>query len=87
MSLATEWVSRIMAVALMMILPGLAGQWLDTRWGVQFLALVGFAIGISVAIWYLLVITKAQNARRELGPTRDTTDRDDDKKRGEKSRD
>jgi len=69
--LATEWVSRILAVALEMILPGLAGQWLDTRWGTQFLALVGFGLGISLAIYHLLVMTKAQNSRREAGPLRD----------------
>jgi len=52
---AMEWVSRIMAVALEMVLPGLAGQWLDQRWGTSFLALLGFAFGLTVAIWHLLV--------------------------------
>lgn len=72
MGLAMDWVSRILAVALEMILPGLVGQWLDTRWGTQFLALLGFALGVSLGVWHLLVMTKSQNSRRELGPTRDT---------------
>jgi hypothetical protein len=35
---------------------------LDERWGTGFLALAGFALGISAAIWHLLVMTKASNA-------------------------
>jgi hypothetical protein len=69
-SLAMEWVSRILAVVAEMVLPGLAGHWLDTRWGTNFLALVGFALGATLGVWHLLVISKAQNARRKLGPTR-----------------
>lgn len=54
---AMEWVSRILAVAAVMVLPGLAGQWLDKRWGTGFLALVGFAIGLTSGIAYLVKIT------------------------------
>jgi hypothetical protein len=63
-----------------MILPGLAGQWLDTRWGTKFLALVGFGLGISLAIYHLLAITKAQNARQQLGRTRDAAKSDSEPK-------
>lgn len=52
-----EWVSRIFAVAVVMVLPGLAGQWLDKRLGTGFLALVGFAIGLTSGIAYLVKIT------------------------------
>ena len=57
MATAMEWVSRIMTVVLEMVLPGLAGQWLDEQWGTGFLALLGFALGITFAIWHLLVMT------------------------------
>ena len=57
LAVAMEWVSRIITVALMMVLPGLAGGWLDKRWGTSFLALIGFAIGVSMGIWHLIVIT------------------------------
>ena len=58
MAVAMEWVSRITVVSLEMVLPGLAGQWLDQRWGTQFLALLGFACGISGAMWHLIVMTR-----------------------------
>lgn len=54
---AMEWVSRIFAVAVVMVLPGLAGQWLDKRWGTGFLALVGFAVGLTSGIAYLVKTT------------------------------
>jgi hypothetical protein len=75
-SLAMAWVSRILAVVAEMVLPGLAGNWLDTRWGTKFLALVGFALGTCLGVYHLLVITRAQNARRMLGSTRGVSGRD-----------
>jgi hypothetical protein len=58
---AMEWVSRIAAVALMMVLPGLGGQWLDGRLGTKFVALLGFALGVTSGIAYLVMITKPQH--------------------------
>lgn len=65
MATAMEWVSRITTVVLEMVLPGLAGQWLDEQWGTSFLALLGFALGITFAIWHLLVMTRSINRSRE----------------------
>lgn len=56
--LAFEWVGRIMAVVVEMVLPGLLGQQLDTRLGTRFLVLVGFACGISLSLWHLIVMTR-----------------------------
>lgn len=55
---AMTWVSRILAVAAVMVLPGVAGQWGDKHWGLSFLGLAGFAIGLVAGIAYLLAITK-----------------------------
>ena len=55
---AMEWVSRIAAVAMMMVLPGLAGNWLDGWLGTKFIALVGFAFGVTSGIAYLLAMTR-----------------------------
>ena len=44
---AMQWVSRVFAASLMMVLPGLGGQWLDRRWGTRFMGLVGFGLGLS----------------------------------------
>lgn len=62
MAAAMQWVARIMAAGMMMVLPGLAGQWLDRLLQTRFLVLVGFAVGLTSSLAYLLAITKANNA-------------------------
>ena len=57
-AVAVEWVSRITTVALMMVLPGIAGVWLDGKFGTGFLALLGFALGVSAGVWQLIVISR-----------------------------
>lgn len=54
LAVAIEWVSKLTTVALMMVLPGVGGAWLDRRWGTQYIALAGFAIGLVSGMWYLL---------------------------------
>ena len=62
MALAVEWVAKITTVALEMVLPGVAGQWLDRRWGTGFLGLAGFALGLVVGMWHLLrMLPKVSN--------------------------
>lgn len=63
MAAAMQWVSRIMAAGLMMVLPGMAGQWLDGRLGTSFLVLVGFAAGLTMSIAYLIAITKPKRKK------------------------
>ncbi|MGH7136162.1 MAG: AtpZ/AtpI family protein [Pirellulales bacterium] len=75
------WVSRILAVAAVMVLPGLAGQWLDKRWGTGFLGLVGFALGLVSGIAYLLTMTKLPphdmpNGRNDSRPDEAPGDKD-----------
>jgi hypothetical protein len=60
MAEATNWVSKITVVALEMILPGLAGMWLDNRLGTGFLALLGFALGVALGIRHLIAMTKSR---------------------------
>jgi len=55
---AQEWLTQITTVVLEMVLPGLAGEWLDRRWGTKFLTLAGFALGLTVAIWHLIAMTR-----------------------------
>ena len=68
-AIAMAWVSRTMAVLVVMVLPGLAGIWLDRRWGTSFLAMVGFAIGTVMGMTCLLVMavveTKKNSGRSE----------------------
>ncbi|HVX63492.1 MAG TPA: hypothetical protein VHC19_22920 [Pirellulales bacterium] len=58
MTEATEWVSRILAVAAVMVLPLVGGAWLDKQLGTRFLGLVGIALGVTSGIVYLLALTK-----------------------------
>jgi hypothetical protein len=80
LAVAMEWVSQIGTVVAEMILPGLAGQWLDRRWGMKFLGLIGFGLGLTVGISHLLAMTRAKSAeqpgsRSETGGTTETKDR------------
>jgi hypothetical protein len=65
MAVALEWVSRITTAVLMMVLPGLGGQWLDEQWGTGFVALLGFAFGLTTGVWYLLQVTREPQQRRD----------------------
>jgi uncharacterized protein YqgC (DUF456 family) len=55
---AIEWVARITAVALTMVLPGIAGQWMDRRFGTNYCGLSGFALGLVLGISTLLALVK-----------------------------
>lgn len=68
------WVSRIMTVVLEMILPGIAGNWVDSKLNTNYWALVGFGVGLSVAMLHLIQMTRdiPQGERRRFsksGPT------------------
>src|SRR6266852_6376359 len=65
LAVAMEWVSQITTVVAEMVLPGLAGQWLDKRWGTRFLTLTGFALGVSVGIWHLVAMTRPRTAGQQ----------------------
>jgi hypothetical protein len=53
-----NWVSKITTVALEMVLPGLAGMWLDNQLETRFLSLLGFAVGVPLGMWHLITMTK-----------------------------
>lgn len=57
--------SRILTVSLEMVLPGLAGAWLDSLagWG-PWLAIAGFVGGLVLGIWHLLVMTGSKQPLR-----------------------
>jgi F0F1-type ATP synthase assembly protein I len=56
---AAEWSTRIMTVSLEMVLPGMAGYWLDEKLGTKVLfMLVGFALGGYAAVMHLIHLTR-----------------------------
>jgi F0F1-type ATP synthase assembly protein I len=61
---AAEWVSRVTTISLEMVLPGLAGYWLDTRLGtLPLFLLVGFAAGGYLAFMQLQAIARRTKNR------------------------
>jgi len=58
-----NWVSKITTVALEMVLPGLAGLWLDNQLETRFLALFGFALGVPLGIWHLIAMTNSKGTK------------------------
>lgn len=81
MSLAFEWVARITAVALLMILPGFAGQWLDARFDTGFLTLVGFAFGFCAGLTALLTMVGGQKEKSDKASSKTSNDTDQRSKR------
>lgn len=55
---AFGWVARMTTVVLEMALPGLGGQWLDSRLGTNYWVMVGFAVGFVVGIFHLMQMVK-----------------------------
>ncbi len=62
MAVAMQWVARVFAVSLMMVLPGLGGQWLDARWQTRFLGIAGFVLGLVGGMAYLIAVTRQADA-------------------------
>ena len=56
MALAAEWVARIIAISLLMFLPGVGGNWVDDRLGTKIFALVGFGFGLCAGLAVLLAM-------------------------------
>ena len=62
-----------MAVSAEMILPGLAGWWLDGKTGWYGFAVAGFAVGLVVGVTHLIVMTRplASQGRRAIDKRRE----------------
>ncbi len=57
-AVAMEWVGRIFVLGIEMVLPGLAGQWLDAKFGTTpWITLVGFGLGLTLAIMHLVFLS------------------------------
>ena len=63
-AIAYQWASRIMVVSLEMVLPGIAGHWLDLWLGTKVLFLfVGFALGTTAATKHLIQMMRSEKNR------------------------
>lgn len=54
-----EWVSKITTVALEMVVPAVIGTWLDQKFETRFLGVLGLVVGVPLAIWHLVKMTKS----------------------------
>lgn len=67
---AMAWVSRITTIALLMVVPGLGGLWLDRWLGTKVVfTLAGFVLGLAAGLWQLVNLSKERPSRP--GPPRD----------------
>ncbi|MCH7752334.1 MAG: AtpZ/AtpI family protein [Planctomycetes bacterium] len=58
--------TRIMTISLEMVLPGLAGYWLDQRLGtVALFMLVGFALGCTATVFHLIHLTRSSGGQKQ----------------------
>jgi F0F1-type ATP synthase assembly protein I len=64
LALGLEWSSRITTVAFEMVIPALAGYWLDHRLGVSPLFLIlGAILGFVIGLYSLLQMTRPKPDR------------------------
>jgi hypothetical protein len=61
-AIAYQWASRIITISIEMVLPGLAGYWLDQRIGlVPLFTVVGFGGGLVIGMWHLIRMSSARH--------------------------
>ena len=76
MAEAYSWVSRIMSCTMTMVLPGIAGGYLDNHFGTSIWEVSGWILGPIVGFIQLLAITKGVDKKQD---TQQATDRELDK--------
>lgn len=78
MARASEWATRIMTISLEMVLPGLAGYWLDQKLHTKALfMLLGFAVGCTAAVLHLRRLTRTSSGKSPERPAADRDQRDE----------
>lgn len=65
-AIAYQWVGRIFAVCVVMILPGVGGYWLDRYLGFEspIFAIAGFLLGLVLGMILLVVMATALQPQR-----------------------
>ncbi len=55
---ASQWMTRTLAIAVVMVGPGILGSYLDQKIGTSFLGMTGFVFGLVVGTIGLLVLAR-----------------------------
>lgn len=80
---AVLWASEVTTIVVEMVLPALAGRWLDKRLGTgDWFLTLGSLLGLGIGIWQLLRLTARSNAGpngAQPGSTPASPDRSDDR--------
>ena len=79
LAVAMQWVSRVTTISLEMVLPGIAGHWLDNRWGTSYLALLGLALGLTIGLRQLIAMSREAPGPRDFGNKDKDSNRSDAK--------
>jgi F0F1-type ATP synthase assembly protein I len=58
-----QWVAKITTVGLEMVLPAIAGTYLDRYLRTNYWAVIGLVVGMVVGFWHLLQMTKAASGK------------------------
>ena len=54
-----EWVAKITTVGLEMVLPTIAGRYLDRYLGTSYWVVIGLIVGLAVGFWHLMQMTRS----------------------------
>jgi hypothetical protein len=82
---AIDWVSRVLAVLLVMVAPGMLGSWLDRQLATRWLTAAGFLLGMFAGMVGLVVLVArfhAQHPARGKPLDDDRTEASDESGRG-----
>ena len=63
-SVAVDWISRVLAVCVVMVLPGFGGLWLDQKLDTGYWTVLGFVFGFASGFTALILLVK----RNDGGP-------------------
>ena len=62
---ANAWFGRAISMVVIMVLPIIAGKWLDDKFGTKFIALLGIVFGVGTGLAYIILITSSLKNRGE----------------------
>ena len=64
-AVAAEWVSRITAIAIEIVVLIWLGRWLDGKLGTTYWSPIGLVLGPVLGFWHLMTITAAAARKKD----------------------
>lgn len=67
-SVGMAWASRGLTVSMEMVIPGVIGLWLDSKFGSNpWLTVAGFALGLVLGMWHLIQMANGSKNTQDFG--------------------